>query len=216
MITDIPSTVSTLTLDAGRPCLDFANTADWHASSEPVECLRGYDDLVIWAWRADILDEAKARQLIDQARHQPAAAAAVLAQAVELREALYRIFSAAAAGASAVPADLALLNRRLPEALARLRLTPAGSGYSWQWQVSEAELDQMLWPLIRSAADLLASPELAQVKQCQDDRGCGFLFLDTSRNRSRRWCSMRGCGNRAKVRRFRRRHEDYASSSRSS
>ena len=59
----------------------------------------------------------------------------------------------------------------------------------------------MLWPVVQSAVDLMTSPELDRVGQCADDRGCGWLFVDTTKNRSRRWCDMRDCGNRAKARR---------------
>jgi len=63
----------------------------------------------------------------------------------------------------------------------------------------------MLWPVTRAAVDLLLSDSLAQVGQCADDRGCGLLFIDTSRNHSRQWCSMDACGNRAKAQRHYRR-----------
>jgi predicted RNA-binding Zn ribbon-like protein len=201
----VTSAAINLKLDTERLCLDFANTAEWHASDQPHEYLNSYVDLVTWAQQAGLLTAEKAEQLNRQASGRATEAEATLKRAIDLREAIYRIFSTIAGGGPANVDDLALLNRRLPEALARLRLRPAGPGFVWVWQTDEAALDQMLWPVVRSAAELLTSPELVQVKVCEDDRGCGFLFLDTSRNRSRRWCSMTSCGNRAKVRRHRRR-----------
>jgi len=78
-------------------------------------------------------------------------------------------------------------------------LEPGGAGFSGSWPAADY-LDRPLWPVARAAADLLQSEQLERVGECADDRGCGYLFLDTSRNHSRRWCSMESCGNRAKAR----------------
>lgn len=197
--------IEDLKLEAGPVCLEFANTADWHASDRPVEYLNSYEDLVVWAEKKGVLPGNVGQSLREQAKREPARAAAVLAQAIELREAIYRIFSATAANRSPDPVDLALLNRVLPTALTHLQIKPHNSGFAWQWPDEPVALDRMLWPVIRSAAELLTSADLDRAKECEDAEGCGFLFFDTSKNRSRRWCDMRGCGNRAKVRRYRRR-----------
>lgn len=200
--------VDDLTIKAEHLCLDFANTADWHASDQPIEYLHRYADLVSWARRAGLLTDHQAERLYREAGHQPEAAGRVLEQAVALREAIYRIFSASAAHRSPGKEDLDLLNTALFEGLRWLRVTQTGATFSWQWDSPAEALDQMLWPLARSAAELLTSEELDRVRECADDQGCGFLFMDMSRNRSRKWCDMKGCGNRAKVRRYRRKHGD--------
>ena len=123
------------------------------------------------------------------------------ADAVTVREALYRVFSAVAAGATAPAGDLATLNEALADGFAHSRLEPDGDGYHWAWQIDPPALDRMLWPVLRSAVDLLTSGELDRVKECPGLDDCGWLFFDTSKNGSRRWCSMEGCGNRAKGRR---------------
>ena len=97
-------------------------------------------------------------------------------------------------------ADLDALNATLARALPHLRIVPEADAYAWNWAGEEDALDSMLWPVARSAGDLLTSDELKRVGECQGD-GCGWLFLDMSRNRSRRWCDMGDCGNRAKARR---------------
>jgi predicted RNA-binding Zn ribbon-like protein len=102
-------------------------------------------------------------------------------------------------------ADLARLNAALAAALPHLRLAPRAGGYDWVWDGRGDDLASPLWPILRSAADLLASPDLARVREC-DGEDCTWLFLDYSRNRSRRWCSMASCGNRAKARRHYQRH----------
>ncbi len=189
-----------LTLESGHLCLDFANTAEWHASPHPEEHLNSYADLVEWARSVGLLSPASAGRLIDEAARRPAQAAAVLAWAIALREAIYRLFSAIAAARPAPEADLAFLNSALREAHASLQVSPAGKGFVWQWAAREDALDQMLWPVARDAADLLTSEELDRVGECADDRGCGWLFIDTSKNRTRRWCGP-GCANRAKAQR---------------
>lgn len=193
-----------LHLKEQRLCLDFANTANWHASAQPVEELTSYADLVGWAVRVGLLSAGEGERLLGAAAQQPADAHAALAQAVALREAIYRIFSAVAAGRTPEPADLTLLNNWFANGLGRLQVTQSAGSFGWQWQEAAAAFEGMLWPVAHSAAELLISAELDRVKECPDERGCGWLFFDTSRNRSRRWCSMDSCGNLAKVRRHRR------------
>jgi predicted RNA-binding Zn ribbon-like protein len=191
---------STLKLLGGRLSLDFVNTADWHASDHPVEFLTSYSDLVAWSQHVSILTDHQAQRLLKEATRRPRDASAVLERAIALREAIYRIFSAISRGRPPQAADLATFNVELSEALAQSRIVSTAEGFTWDWADAEEALDWMLWPVAHDAAGLLTSEELDRVGQCADDR-CGWLFLDTSRNRSRRWCSMEDCGNRAKARR---------------
>ncbi|MGE5584001.1 MAG: CGNR zinc finger domain-containing protein [Bacillota bacterium] len=192
-----------LDLIGGRLCLDFANTVDWHASDHPREWLTNYPDLVAWSRHAGALTEAQAQDLARAAEHRSDEAASVLERAITLREAMYRIFSAIVARGEPKATDLAALNSALARALTHLRIAPAGESFAWEW-TGEDELDRMLWPVVWSAAELLVSGDLERVRECPGD-GCGWLFLDTSRNRTRKWCSMDSCGNRAKARRHYRR-----------
>jgi predicted RNA-binding Zn ribbon-like protein len=197
-----------LKLLGGRLSLDFTNTADWHASDHPVEFLTSYSDLVAWSQHVGILTDHQVRCLLKEAVRRPMDATAVLERAIALREAIYRIFSTTSHGRPPQAADLATFNAELAGALAQSRIVltlrqaqdTAAEGFTWDWTGTEETLDGMLWPVVHDAAGLLTSEELDRVGQCADDR-CGWLFLDTSRNRSRRWCSMEDCGNRAKARR---------------
>ena len=191
---------STLTLLGGRHSLDFANTADWHASDHPIETLTSYSELVAWSVHAGILTGHQSRQMLTEAERLPADSNTVLNRAIALREAIYRIFSAITRGHEPEAGDLAVLNAELSRTLAQSRIVLTAEGFTWEWAGGEVALDRMLWPVVRDAADLLTSGDLARVGQCADGK-CGWLFLDTSRNRSRRWCSMEDCGNRAKARR---------------
>jgi len=185
----------------GELCLNFANTVDWHASGKPGEGLVGYQDLVAWSRQAGILSDGEARRLVRLASRRPLLAEAALRRAIALREAIYRIFRAVAVEASPPAGDLRLLNEALAEAMPHLKVVRKGDSFAWEWADVGESLDGMLWPILRSAADTLTSEKCTRLGQCADDRGCGWLFLDTSKNHSRRWCDMEDCGNRAKARR---------------
>jgi len=195
----------TFELSGGALCLDFANTCGNQARPEQ-EHLHAYADILAFARQAEIVDAGQARELADRAAEDPAAAAAAFGDAVEVRDAIYRIFSALAAGTSPPPADLERLNRALPDALAGLRIEPREGGFAWSRDDLADSLTAPLRPIVRSAAELLVSGRLDRVREC-DGTTCTWLFLDQSRNRSRRWCSMETCGNRAKVRRHYRRRK---------
>lgn len=188
-------------LAAGRLCLEFTNTADWHASATPEESLATYADLVDWSERIGLLDTAAARDLRALALAQPALVAQVHTWAIELREAMYRIFVAFARGQAVTPADVDLLNEALAFAYTGATLTLDSPTFGWSWRGDRSGPDRMLWPILRSAVRLLTEGDLSRIGQCADDRGCGYLFYDTSRNRKRRWCDMSSCGNRAKAQR---------------
>ena len=185
--------------DAGELCLDFANTAEMHASQKPDESLHDFEDLVTWGQAAGLVDPGRAKDLRQIAREHVDEADAFYGCAIGLREAIYGLFAQLSGEQMINPEDLALLNQTLRQALPNLRVISSSTGIYWGWVDNPQALDQIIWPVARSAADLLTSTNLTRVRQCADDRGCGYLFMDTSRNRSRRWCSMESCGNRAKA-----------------
>lgn len=186
----------------GKLCLDFANTAEWHASENPEEKLKTFNDFIKWGHLAGIISEGGAQKLVRKAKMDPSGSKEVLKRAIELREAIYHVFSTLTKGRPPQKKDMAVLNRNLSRTMAQSRLVQTESGFLWKTSGNKAELDWMLNTIVRSAADLLTSEDWKRVKECADDRGCGYLFLDKSRNRSRRWCDMKDCGNRAKAKRF--------------
>jgi predicted RNA-binding Zn ribbon-like protein len=196
----------TFDLSGGVLCLDFANT--WSDRGRPEsDHLRSYEDLLAFARQTGLLRAGEERNLSSRAEMDPQAAEAALARSRGLRESLYGIFSAVAAEETPADSDLERLNAELPEAFSHLRLERRGNDLVWTWAARENALEAPLWPVLRSAAELLTSEERQQVRECAGT-SCTWLFLDRSRNRSRRWCSMESCGNRAKARRhYRRRSE---------
>jgi predicted RNA-binding Zn ribbon-like protein len=190
-------------LSGGHPALDFTNTVDNRPSPRRKELLTSWGDLIAWARQARLLSSAQAQQLSRRAQEAPAQARAFLRDAVKLREALYQTLSARAAGAPAPPAALQQINSVLPAVLKRSRIVRKGDGFEWEFSGGAGEFDRLLWTVGRTIVELLTSEELSLVRECAANE-CGWLFLDLSRNHSRRWCNMRICGNRDKVRRFRR------------
>ena len=196
-------------LVGGRLCLDFVNTIGSRLRAEPPpnEHLVDYASLVAWAAHAGAIDEAQARRLQRKGAAHPREAAAVLDEARALRESLYRTFTAAAEDRAPAAADAARLNAHWTRAVAAPRLG-FGDG---RWAVGFAAGDALtapLDPVVRSAAELLLADERHRVRLCESDDGCGWLFLDATKSRSRRWCDMKVCGNRAKARRHYARQKD--------
>ena len=187
--------------DAGRLPLDFANIAEWHASDQPHEMLQDYSDLVAWSKDARLLSKSETADLLSNAVQAPQEAAKALKKAVALRDVIYRILSDAAKRKTIKSSDLRKFNLALAEGLENTKIAATTNGFEWAWDKSDRAFDQMLWPILRETAELLTTQDITRVGQCADDRGCGYLFYDTSRNHSRRWCSMNSCGNRAKAKR---------------
>lgn len=192
-------------LSGGEACLDLANT--WSDRARvTTDKLVSYGALVALAVQREDLDRRAARRLLRKAEAAPEAARRAFAEARALRDACYAIFAAAAAGERPPVRALEQLNAALALALPHLRLEWAGERAGWRWEAVDGELRSPLWVAALSAADLLTSRRLDRVREC-DGGTCTWLFVDRSRNRSRRWCDMASCGNRAKARRhYRRTH----------
>jgi predicted RNA-binding Zn ribbon-like protein len=190
----------TFDFSGGELCLDFANTVSSHLEVQTQEHVTSYTRLVSWGRQAGVLNETEEARLMDEAERRPHEASAVHRRAIALREAIYHIFSARAKGEQASQSDVDVLNQELANGLSHARLAQRGSGFEWGWEAEEGALDRVLWVVARSAADLLTSEKLQRVTECASER-CGWLFMDLSRNHSRRWCDMNECGNRAKARR---------------
>lgn len=183
-------------------CIRFTQTIGWEARDPRDERLTDYESLVGWCRERGIISEEYAEAVRAQARKRPDQASAAVEDARALRLATYRVLSAVGTGDTPDPARVEELNRFLQRSLPYRRLTIFGSEAEWTWLLDPFRLDHLLGPIAWSAAELLTAPEVRRLHLCAAD-DCGWLFVDGSRNRSRRWCDMADCGNRAKVRRFR-------------
>ncbi len=184
----------------GDPALDLVNTVDWTAAGPRADRLPDYARFAAWAEGAGLVSAAGAGQLRRAARRRPAAGTATLAAVLRTREVLRRIFAWRAAGQRPASRDLAALNAMLPGVLAHLQLAPTASGAELGWRGLTTELDGPLWPVVWSAARLLASADADRVRVCEGT-DCGWMYVDRSRNGLRRWCQMETCGMREKNRR---------------
>lgn len=186
-------------MSGGALCLDFANTLGDRPRADN-EHLGDYEDLVRFGRQAHALPAAELDEVEAMSEAHPRAARAAFRRAIDLRESLYRIFSRLAFGKAPEAEDLQILNSVLHEALSELRLQVQDGSLEWVWDSSVPSLDRPIWPIARSAAELLTSAEAGLVRECASET-CSWLFIDRSRTKRRRWCDMSTCGNRAKARR---------------
>jgi predicted RNA-binding Zn ribbon-like protein len=211
-------------LMGGPVCLDFVNTLDDRTSAQPKELVKNYYDLAKFGEDTGILTPAQRDYFFENVHLRPDQAAEAVRRARRLREALYEIFSALLNGQSAPQAAMDTLNENLHDAALHSRLVQTEIAQTkivqretaqrearceWRFEDMTSAYDALLWPIARSAGDLLASSDVALVRACSSPT-CRWLFLDTSKNHHRRWCSMKQCGNRAKVRKFYARKKESA------
>jgi predicted RNA-binding Zn ribbon-like protein len=192
---ETPGYIEQLRIVGGDPALDFVNTED---GDPPMECLRDYGDLVAWSVRAGLFSADEGERLVGEADRRPEDAEAVYHEALRLRGALQDVFRAVAEGGDAPERGLETLRGYEREALSRGKLVQGDGGFSWEWKDGR-DLTRMLWSVAHAATRLLTSGDLVRLKLCA---GCYWVFLDASRNRSRRWCTMEVCGTDEKMRRY--------------
>jgi predicted RNA-binding Zn ribbon-like protein len=188
-------------LIGGNVCLDFINTLDDRPSGQPKELLKNYYDLARFGEDAGILTPEQLDYFFERVHLLPDEAEDALRRALNLREAMHAVFSALMNRRSAPPVAFDTLNACIQDAALHSRLVQIDGRCEWRFDDLTSSFDAIWWPIARAAADLLASSDLAMVRACSSPT-CQWFFLDTSKNHHRRWCSMKQCGNREKVRRF--------------
>ena len=192
-------------LVGGHPALDLVNTLDWRfRSSGTEELLPGYDDLLRFAAQTQILTQKQIRQILRTATDHAADSALVATR--ELREAAAQILYAVVDDRTPPGSQMRIIERAFQEARERQRMAWLGSHMVWEWPASLSGPDLPFWMLAVSTARLLLSDQMRLVRACEKP-DCRWLFLDTSKNHSRRWCDMKICGNRMKARRYKAQHK---------
>src|SRR5437868_6240023 len=210
---------SKINLIGGRLCLDFVNSMGARRTGSAGgmvirdEKLNDYFDLVAWAQHAGALIDAEAKALTKEAKQHPSDAARILRLGLRLREALFAVLKGIVDGQAPNQRQLAALNEELQVAQGSRQIAATAKGFEWTWSTSRPALDKILWLVSDSAAELLTTGDLSRLRQCGGD-DCGWIFEDSTRNRSRHWCDMRDCGNRDRVRRFRSRQRTRSRSAR--
>jgi predicted RNA-binding Zn ribbon-like protein len=189
-------------LIAGNPAVDFVNTVGGLRPARSREKLNTFVDLLDWATQARLITAAERKVLAREASAQPAAAARALEHARSYREAVHRVFRAVIEGRPTPLEDLSLVETEVRRAWAGRRLSRTEHGVGWQGP-DALHPDGILPRLALATAELLTSPAADRLRVCEAVHSgeCGWLYLDQTRNHSRRWCEMESCGNRHKARR---------------
>jgi predicted RNA-binding Zn ribbon-like protein len=191
--------VDEIGLVGGNALLDLANTQSGPPGGAPdSEALHSYDDLVRWDRRMGLLDDAQARRLSAAAARHPRLARSAFDRARRLRADAYDTFEAVATGRRPPGDSLGRLHAAAAEALAHASLVADDGRFAVRWDASD-DLDLAWWPVAHAGLELLVRGPLDRVKGCG---GCRYLFVDETKNRSRRWCSMDDCGTREKMRTY--------------
>lgn len=196
---ETPEAIRRQRVVGGNLALDLLNTQNGPAGGPPEEdVLHDYRDVLAWSSHVGSLTEAEADQLLRRSRRHPDAARVSFDRVIATRRYLYELFDAIARGMRPPESTIARLQKDEAEALSHADLVPVDGGFAWSW-ADDGELARPLWPVIHAASTLLIDGPLDRVKGCA---ACRFHFLDESKNRSRRWCSMDDCGTADKIRKY--------------
>lgn len=196
-------------LNAGAPCLAFLNSTDQPDGFSHRDDLQpGYANVLSWALAAGVIDDADTRRLLGIARRNAREASAIRRRILEFRGTLLRLVRCMLANKTPDQSDLSAFEREFRDtyAHASLVMNPETGALIWEWP-EDIRLEQPLWSIVRSAEEILFSERRDRIRECASD-DCQRMFLDTSRNRSRRYCSTAVCGNRERVRKFRQEPSD--------
>jgi predicted RNA-binding Zn ribbon-like protein len=202
MVTILLMEFSSRSFVGGALCLDFVNTVGGIRTGEAIEHLRQYEDLIGWSSAAGSLPPDIVAQVREAAISDPEAALDELGRAKRFRESLYAVLKAGVSAATRADPDLKETNAVFSATLGRRRLIVGPAGFTSAWDYRPPDLSALIWPVAQSAFDFIAAGRAGAVRECAG-HDCGWLFVDLSKNRRRTWCDMQGCGNRAKIRRFR-------------
>jgi predicted RNA-binding Zn ribbon-like protein len=187
-----------LPIIGGHVALDFANTVDDPEGRARWDHVSTYSDLLGWARQVHALSDDLLDGLRDNAARHPRLARMAHGRALEARATLNAVFGAIANDEEPAGSAWAALREQAAQGLRRSELALTHSVYVPDW-ADPSDLDTVLWPIVDAAVQLLRSPDLGRVKRCA---GCPWLFLDRSKNGSRRWCAMDDCGTHAKIQRY--------------
>lgn len=191
--------VTRMRIVGGNLALDYVNTRSGPPTGRPDDdVLHRYDDVVQWAHHVGLLPAPDAARLHRHAHTAPGDARAAYRRALGVRDCLDDLFRSAATGRRLSTRHLERLRDDEADGLAHARLVADDGNFRWRW-TADRDLGRPLWPIVHAAVELLTAGQLDRIKGCP---GCRFLFLDESKNRTRRWCSMQDCGTAAKIRRY--------------
>ena len=188
-----------LKLIADSVCVDFLNTVERGVRYRHRDWIDSYAALVRWSEKAGAVGSDEVRALLKQSATHSRRASRVLSKAVRLRNVLRELFAAISAGTAPSSRAIDDLNEFLVEANTARMVEWTSRGPIWKWRSDSVELERPLWSITMSAAELMTSPTVNHVRNCANPQ-CSWMFVDSSKNKTRRWCEMKVCGNQSKAR----------------
>ena len=199
----LPNRAGSLHLLGGNLALDFANTESGRNGSQHLNHIQSAADVIIWARHAAVIDDVTAAAAQSALKEN---LTGLFAEGLALRQTIYEINATLAAGRTPAPKSMQALAHTHGKTLQSAVLVAKNGKYSWAWRPNDELADAILGPIAQAALVLLMQQDHARIKQCHGNH-CGWLFYDSTKNNSRRWCDMSVCGNRSKIRALRKRRE---------
>ena len=187
--------IDNMRLDGGVVCFDFVNTIPDRVDGTNRDHLKNFNDLIYWAMKAKILEPSAVNALEKAGEQNQKKSRDFFAEAIALRTLIYAIFHPISKQQKVKPVHLAEFNALTTTYFSFLELTTTKEGFAQQWSFAPNHFYSITAPILKSAHALLLSEKLSRVKECPN---CGWLFLDTTKNGKRRWCSMEDCGSTVK------------------
>jgi len=191
--------IFTLRFDGGNLSLNFLNTVEYRHEEFAVDFIHHYLDLITWAHFADAVGDSQKELLQGLSQEKSNEAIKIYYEAIQLREAMYEYIINLINRENVDPVSMHIINQWISRAFSNLELHLVDRNVVLDWNAEKFGLESVLWPIIKSFVDLVTLTNHKRIKQCSN---CGWIFVDNSKNSSRRWCSMEICGNRVKARRF--------------
>ncbi len=192
--------IQTMSIDGNCLVFNFINTVHSRADGdEPFEYLSSYEKLMEWCERLEVMPPDRIKKLSTISDSNPEEAENSLDEMIKVRGMLYRFFSEIAAGQQVEKSYLDDFNQEMSQSLTNLRFISEGKDLRLDWETEKTDLKEPLWRVMKSAYDALTEETFERIKECE---ACGWVFLDQSKNRSRRWCSMESCGSTHKAKKY--------------
>jgi predicted RNA-binding Zn ribbon-like protein len=191
--------IRTITFEGGCVCFDFVNTVDQRLAPPVREYLPGYDDVLVLMERLEMLPAETLATLGAYAAGHPGKAEQARLDMIGVRENLYALFAAIGAGKPVEPAVLTAFNDDLGMVYSHLRFGNGAGTLQLSWEMAPDDLYLPLRLALRSAYEILTNYPPSRIKACPS---CSWLFLDASKNNTRRWCDMQSCGSNDKAKRY--------------
>jgi predicted RNA-binding Zn ribbon-like protein len=190
--------IKTLSLDGGCLSFNFLNTVYSRKDDILYDYLKSYDDLLEWCKKANAFRDQRIKKLHQYAAQDPKTASKILLRIVKAREAMFDVFSNLHHHQHMDAESMNRFNKEMSQALMHLQFIIKEDDMAITWP-SVVSLEEPLWLIMKSAFDVWTSEDPLRIKECP---GCGYIFLDKTKNNGRRWCSMKTCGSNDKSLRY--------------